>query len=1339
MAIKFEFKLYHLILQIIFIYIKQIKFYKCICDKDNPIKKNNNCQSIYCTENEFQSNICLIDNDIIKTQWLNNFIDFKEYRYRFTSLLTNEDGDLILFSSPEELNGQRLIFRIKKNGKPYYKNNNNEEIFSKNKIVLDGDYNGALRYESQVFLIKVNNDNYDENKQFLVSISLYYGFMEIYDIDDNDIPFSIVSVRDFGDYIIYSTKGSVIELDNKEYLYFFAGQSYKDNQYRYVLKKYKFFDINLNKENINEKCIIEDKKLINIGFSRIQCAFKTEQNQIILFYVNIHHDFVIEVLHQNYTTLYQKYLGKPDNYNFDENSVFLKGINLKENIGIFLYYNDTKYYHPKILICEIDETDLINKFDFELEEYEYNTDPLLNDIIKLNNKRFSFISSSPDRLILYIVLFDLYNNNQNIKIRFYKINIYNLYNYKIHKELSSILYNNFLALSLSVCNSLQCEDKEKDSFFTTLLIFSYINGTDYNINITSYFSGQENNDNDDINLNFPNDLKIDNNIFGYQINQQIKIISIPNEINLYKIENDNSKTQIQINDEYSPDMKLMISPKNDVIRTDATYYIEYQYQYSEPDYDTFNQYSDIRLDYPEDITVDQKTEFNNDRQIYEKIFKIEFKLCNDYCKTCKSIGKSNKQTKCEECQDDLKYYLDDSSNSNTCFPKNEDCPSDSPFLIIDNIYKCQKSCGIEDFKNNKCILDNSSTESLNTAYGMFKDLISTQYNNEDIVLITDDNLTFHLSNSQKEKTNLENGKGGYYNLSIIDLGECETKLKTANGISPEVPLIIFKKETYYENTTIKNVQYEIYNPLTGEQIKDLSPCDEEKINIYVSTNLDDNEYILYQELKNQGYDLYDPNDKFYNDICTKYATVNNTDLTLSDRKELLYDNSKIFCQENCDYKGIDSKTSLAKCECSASSSEITFEKKQFSGIEIITSFYEVIKFSNFLILKCYNLVFSSLGIKNNYGFAIMVIYLTSLLVMFIIFLFTGMKKIKDQLSKMIYCSINKLNTVSTGEKKNEKINDLKHTIFPPAPKKKRDKKRKNKSPDKKKYIGYNFKNKQKKSISESLRKNSSSWKLNSKKRNINLISKKRKTKADLSLKVHSKIREANPKYSEFELDDLEYLEAIKYDKRTLFQFYMCLVKREHLIVFTFIFCSDLNLLCIKLSLFVFSLSLDFCTNVLFFNDDSMHKIYLDYGKYNFVSQIPQIVYSTVISETFDVFLKYLSLSEKEIYEAKQINNMDIAVEEVKKIIRKIKLKFFFFFLVCFVLMSFFFYFITAFCAVYENTQDILIKDTIFSLVISLLYPFILYFIPAILRIIALRSSKKDQRLLYKISNIFPLF
>ena len=105
------------------------------------------------------------------------------------------------------------------------------------------------------------------------------------------------------------------------------------------------------------------------------------------------------------------------------------------------------------------------------ETYKYKTDPLLNDLVKINYKRFSFISTSEERLILYIILFDLYNNYQNIKIRFYKIDIYILYNYKIHKDLSAILHNNYLTVSLSVCNSAHCEEKN-DLFFTTKMFFS---------------------------------------------------------------------------------------------------------------------------------------------------------------------------------------------------------------------------------------------------------------------------------------------------------------------------------------------------------------------------------------------------------------------------------------------------------------------------------------------------------------------------------------------------------------------------------------------------------------------------------------------------------------------------------------------------------------------------------------------------------------------------------------------------------------------------------------------------------------------------------------------------
>ena len=1338
-------KLYSTIFQLIFHFILisfQTEIYiKCICDRNAPILKDGKCQSIYCTDNEFKENICSIDNEIIKTQWLNNFINLDEYRYRFTNMVITEEGDLILFTSPEETNGQRLLFRLTKNGRAYYKSSDNKEILYKNIEVLDGDA-GAMRYESQIFLMKLKNDN-EDNKEYLVSISLYHGFMEIYDINDNNIPFSKISIWDFGGNIIFSKRGSTIDLNNKEYLYFFVGQYYNaDWYYKAFLKKYIFYDYNIDKDNVNEKTLIEDQITLDIIYSRVVSAFKTELNQIILFYINNESKFKIEVYNEALDFQYEKYYDQVKNFN-SEDSLFMKTIYLKQNIGIIAYYYDSQIYHPKIFVENIRETELSEILSFELIQYNFNTKPLFNDLIKMNNKRFCFILTSNDNLVLYIVLFDLYNNDANIKIRYYIINIYELYNYKIYKELSSILYNNYLALSFSACFSYQCDNEDNPQFFTTLLIF-----TDYNINISSYFSNQDNinDNNDDIYLNFSNYFKIDNNIFGYQIKQNIKISYIPEEITLYKLKDDNLKIEINIGDEYNPeeDTQLIISPKNNITKNDTIYFIEYQYQYSEPDYETFNKYPNEIYDYPENPNVTQEDEFNADINIYYgSSIRITFKLCNENCKTCKLIGKSDAQTKCEECKDNFKFYLDNSSDTNTCFSNEKDCPLDSPFLLR-NSYKCVKSCKIEEIKNDSCILDNSSKESLTQVYNMFKDIISDNYNNEDIVLRTDDDITFQLSNSLNEKTKLTEGKGLYYNLSIIDLGECENRLKSENNLSNDIPLIIFKLETYYENTTIRNVQYEIYNPVTKEKITDFSPCEEEKINIYVPTSLDNKTYTLYEELKNQGYEIFNANDSFYNDVCTKYTSINNTDITLNDRKELFYDETQIFCQEDCEYKGIDLETQHAQCECSVSSSktDIVLGTEVFTGFEIITSFYEVIKFSNFLILKCYKLFFSSLGIKNNFGFIIMIILITFHISMLITFLFTGMQKIKEQLSNMIFLSMNKEKKISI-KTKSSKIENIKKQIFPQNPKKKISKN--HYKHQKNIFLVKNMKIYAKKS--STMQEKSSSSVLHHKKSSLNSLLKKnllkKNNKKSSPLIRHNKIKKKNKneklKYSEFELDDLEYLEAIKYDKRTFFEFFLCLVKREHIIIFTFIFCKDLNLLCIKLTLFVFAVSLDFATNVLFFTDDSMHKIYLDYGKYNFIQQIPQIIYSTVISEAFDVFFKFLSLSEKEIYGVKKFSSFPKVIVKVKKIMRRLKIKFFLFFLISFLLMSFFCYFISCFCAVYENTQNTLFKDSAISFLISITYPFALYLIPASIRIISLRSKAKDKRFLYKISNIFPLF
>ena len=71
-------------------------------------------------------------------------------------------------------------------------------------------------------------------------------------------------------------------------------------------------------------------------------------------------------------------------------------------------------------------------------------------------------------------------------------------------------------------------------------------------------------------------------------------------------------------------------------------------------------------------------------------------------------------------------------------------------------------------------------------------------------------------------------------------------------------------------------------------------------------------------------------------------------------------------------------------------------------------------------------------------------------------------------------------------------------------------------------------------------------------------------------------------------------------------------------------------------------------------------------------------------------------------------------------------------------MIFFWYFISCFCAVYKNTQMILIKDTLLSFALSMVYPFLVYLFPGMFRIPSLRAHKKDKKCLYNMSSIIAL-
>ena len=257
--------------------------------------------------------------------------------------------------------------------------------------------------------------------------------------------------------------------------------------------------------------------------------------------------------------------------------------------------------------------------------------------------------------------------------------------------------------------------------------------------------------------------------------------------------------------------------------------------------------------------------------------------------------------------------------------------------------------------------------------------------------------------------------------------------------------------------------------------------------------------------------------------------------------------------------------------------------------------------------------------------------------------------------------------------------------------------------------------------------------------------KKKNNKSNLETKQTLKNKKEKKRYKKYkeilefndnEINLLEYEKAIIYDKRSFIQYYMSLLRTEHLFVFSF-YCNknDYNVQIIKIFLFFFFFAVHFLVNALFFDDNTMHKIYVDEGNFNFVYQIPQIIYSSLISNVLSIIIKYLSLSEKNVIEIKEQNSIEDINKKTKDTLRILKIKFALFFIVAFLFLIAFMYYITCFCGVYFNTQVHLIKDSVISFALSMVYPFGIYLLPGMLRIPALNDEKKNKKYMYKLSQL----
>ena len=554
-------------------------------------------------------------------------------------------------------------------------------------------------------------------------------------------------------------------------------------------------------------------------------------------------------------------------------------------------------------------------------------------------------------------------------------------------------------------------------------------------------------------------------------------------------------------------------------------------------------------------------------------------------------------------------------------------------------------------------------------------------------------------------TSDENQNNNEYNdTSNIKLGDCEKILKE-NYKTDE--LIIFKIDVKEEGLSIPSVTYQIYD-LNKKLLLDTSLCSNTTLKVYLPTSGVDENHL----------EKYDPSSSFYNDICHSYSE-NGLDITNNDRKVDFKNKNLSLCGSNCEYEGYNITTKASECNCQYKNSLSTISEIIDNKDKLMKKFIDIKSSINIKLLKCSKDLFSIKGIKNNICSYINIIMLLFNIICLILLISKGYTRLIKMINNVVLTNdIIKVTSNNNDNLKKDKKKGIKEelTIKEPKNHKKRRKRR----------------HSQKNRKENNTEIDSNKDRLAGEKKDKNDYIEELEKKKDEEYKITS-IKNCN----DSEINSLSYDEALRLDKRTFCQFYLSLIKRKQIIIFTFFTTNDYNLRTMKISLLILDFTTSYAVNALFFSDDTMHKIVEDEGKFNFLFQLPIILYSSLISFAISSLIQFLSLSEDNIIDIKQ-EKKDIKAKSIK-IIKILLIKFIFFFILGFLLLFFYWFYLSSFCMVYNNTQLYLIKDTLINFITSCVYPFIFSLFPCFFRIISLRTERKNLKIIYSFSQILDIF
>ena len=225
--------------------------------------------------------------------------------------------------------------------------------------------------------------------------------------------------------------------------------------------------------------------------------------------------------------------------------------------------------------------------------------------------------------------------------------------------------------------------------------------------------------------------------------------------------------------------------------------------------------------------------------------------------------------------------------------------------------------------------------------------------------------------------------------------------------------------------------------------------------------------------------------------------------------------------------------------------------------------------------------------------------------------------------------------------------------------------------------------------------------------------------------------------TESDLQDLDYEEAIIYDKRSCLRMYWGFLVDSQIILRTFCVHNKFDLFVINLSFLVFTFQISFFLNAFFYTDEYISDAYHNDGVLDFFSGLPKTIYSFVATLIITNILGMLSSSKGELMRVVRRNRQSNNYERIiNSKLAKLKNKLIFYFILIFLFESFFLYYVTIFCTVYKYSQKYWFFGCLESFGMDYAVSLIICVFLSLFRYISIKVQSKCLYIFVKIISIF---